>query len=97
MRCNTAPVPCGSLSTAPNKPLRVRVTNKGCIAPEILPRLFEPLRRSDGHSEGLGLGLYIVREIARGHNGRVDVGIDASFGETTFTLELPRGSVRPAA
>jgi signal transduction histidine kinase len=37
----------------------------------------------------MGLGLYIVREIARGHGGTIDVESSGDAG-TTFTLRLPR-------
>lgn len=55
--------------------------------------LFEPLSRGAeqggrGSWDGLGLGLFIVREIARGHGGEVSVRSES--GETTFTVRLPR-------
>jgi sigma-B regulation protein RsbU (phosphoserine phosphatase) len=68
------------------------VTNRGNpIAPEILPRLFQPYYRGAGGSPsaGLGLGLYIVAEIARSHGGTVGVTSSAEAG-TTFTVTLPR-------
>jgi len=43
-----------------------------------------------GAAKGVGLGLYIVREIARAHGGSVDVRSDAIEG-TTFSLEWPCG------
>jgi signal transduction histidine kinase len=39
----------------------------------------------------LGLGLYIVQEIARAHGGLVDA--RAGDGETVFTVSLPRSPV----
>ncbi|HWM90149.1 MAG TPA: ATP-binding protein [Thermoanaerobaculia bacterium] len=39
----------------------------------------------------LGLGLYIVFEIARSHGGSVQVSSAEETG-TTFTVVLPRGS-----
>lgn len=54
-----------------------------------LPRLFEPFRRGRGGSSGLGLGLYIVREIVRAHDGDVSVHSTAEDG-TRFTVSLPR-------
>ena len=42
-----------------------------------------------GTSQGVGLGLYIVREIMRAHGGSVDVRSSAASG-TRFVLELPR-------
>jgi two-component system sensor histidine kinase/response regulator len=55
----------------------------------VLPALFEPFRRGEeGGAEGLGLGLYIVREIARAHEGSVDA--TSSCEGTTFTVTLPK-------
>jgi signal transduction histidine kinase len=63
------------------------------ISPELLPRLFEPLTRgaptAGQHSRSIGLGLYIVREIVRGHGGTVEVTSSREQG-TTFTVRLPR-------
>jgi sigma-B regulation protein RsbU (phosphoserine phosphatase) len=58
------------------------------IPPEKALRLFEPMVRGGDHtSRGVGLGLYIVREIARGHGGGVDVRSSPGDG-TTFTVRL---------
>ncbi|MCY1018917.1 PAS domain S-box protein [Pyxidicoccus sp. MSG2] len=65
------------------------------IAPEMLPRLFDPFRRgtSAGHAggtgAGLGLGLYIVEQVVKGHGGRIEVQSEAEAG-TTFRVTLPR-------
>ncbi len=72
---------------------RITVHNEGKpIPPELLPNLFEPMvRGSDaGVGKGVGLGLYIVREIVRAHGGQVDVRSSAEAG-TSFTLDLPGG------
>ncbi|MFL5352607.1 ATP-binding protein [Archangium sp.] len=66
----------------------------GPIAPETLPTLFDPFRRGEashtqGAREGLGLGLYIAREIVAAHRGFIDVMSTAPEG-TVFTLLLPR-------
>jgi signal transduction histidine kinase len=70
----------------------LRVTNRGpAIAPERLPTIFEPFREranERGRPRGLGLGLYIVKEIAQAHGGSIDVASTADDG-TTFTLRLP--------
>jgi len=62
------------------------------IAPELLPFLFEPFRRTVVRSErskGLGLGLYITQQIVHAHGGRIDVSSTTEDG-TTFTIVLPR-------
>jgi signal transduction histidine kinase len=72
------------------------VHNGGHIAPELLPRVFDPFqtsRASRGQGDGLGLGLYIVQQIVLSHAGEVDVRSDPSEG-TTFSIKLPR---RPSA
>jgi signal transduction histidine kinase len=70
----------------------VLIHNMGVVPAEVLPRLFEPMaggdRRRD-NSRGLGLGLYISREIVSAHGGTIDVETSAHSG-TTFTVRLPR-------
>lgn len=72
--------------------LTLAVHNEGeAIPPALLPSLFEPMTRGTNESRGrsVGLGLFIVREIAKAHGGAVDV--RSSEGEgTTFTMTLPR-------
>jgi signal transduction histidine kinase len=73
----------------------VTVHNDGEPIPaSVLPVLFEPFRRGDGSPHGLGLGLYIVREIVRSHGGAIEVHSSASEG-TTFVSRWPRNA-RPA-
>jgi PAS domain S-box-containing protein len=62
------------------------------ISEELQAKLFDPFRRGTRDSrtrmtEGLGLGLYISREIARAHGGNISVTSD-SHG-TTFRVRLP--------
>lgn len=70
----------------------LRVHNKGTIPPALLPGLFDPFRatrhRRD-QSRGLGLGLFIVKELIRAHGGTVEVSSTEVAG-TTFTIALPR-------
>jgi signal transduction histidine kinase len=75
--------------------VRVEVTNSGLtIELSTLSQLFHPLKRGAVHGGshdawgGLGLGLFIVREIARAHGGEVEARSDE--GETTFAVRLPR-------
>ncbi|HEY0253015.1 MAG TPA: sensor histidine kinase, partial [Kofleriaceae bacterium] len=63
----------------------IAVANRGqMIDPDRLTTIFEPYQRS---GKGLGLGLYIISEIARAHGGRVDATSTAEH--TTFQLTLP--------
>ncbi len=71
----------------------------GPISPEMLPMLFDPFRRgeashTEGIREGLGLGLYIAREIVSAHRGFIDV-LSTEREGTVFTLRLPRAGVLP--
>lgn len=73
----------------------IEVKNSGpAIEKENLDHIFDPLRRGlgqdhrDDKGAGLGLGLYIVREIAQAHGGEVNVRSD--HGETVFAVRLPR-------
>ncbi|NBD10333.1 PAS domain S-box protein [Corallococcus sp. c25j21] len=60
------------------------------IPPELLPHLFDPFRRGGGSTHGgLGLGLYIVEQVVKGHGGRIEVRSRASEG-TVFRVLLPR-------
>jgi phosphoserine phosphatase RsbU/P len=71
---------------------RIGVHNRGKpIAPEVLPRLFEPMVRGAqaGPAQGVGLGLFIVRAIATAHGGAVHATSTEADG-TEFTIELPR-------
>ncbi|HEY4239983.1 MAG TPA: PAS domain-containing sensor histidine kinase [Kofleriaceae bacterium] len=89
----------------PDKPIEVRVHgdngnaivevhNEGVISPQIMPTLFQPFAsRGDRqrHRDGLGLGLFIARSIARAHRGQLDVDSSPDTG-TTFRMTLPRAS-----
>jgi signal transduction histidine kinase len=75
--------------------VRVEVKNAGpIIAKSTLNWIFEPLKRGIAaehtSSEGLGLGLYIAREIAKSHGG--DIQARSTESETVFSLILPRNS-----
>lgn len=68
----------------------ISVRNAGAPIPQdVQAMLFEPMVRGDHRSQrGVGLGLYIVREIARGHGGSVSV-LSTEADGTTFTVKLP--------
>jgi PAS domain S-box-containing protein len=70
------------------------VTDEGIGIPEeALPRLFSRFYRAENAQErkisGMGIGLFVVREIVELHGGRVEVTSQEGIG-STFTLVLPR-------
>ena len=77
------------------------VTDQGIgISPESLPRLFQRFYRAanadaDGIS-GLGIGLYVVKEIVTLHGGTVTVRSAEGQG-STFTISLPMAPREAAA
>jgi signal transduction histidine kinase len=86
---------------ASGSPVRVRAATQGGefelavanlgepIPPEALSRLFQPFYRVSAQdaAQGLGLGLYIASEIARGHGGTLEVA--SSVQETRFMFRMP--------
>ena len=85
------------------KPVRVAVSTDGDRARVIVhdegigieaadqARVFERFERavSTQHFGGLGLGLYISREIVEAHGGNIQLASQPGAG-TTFTVDLPR-------
>jgi signal transduction histidine kinase len=70
--------------------VRIEVRNRGpAIDAPTLAQLFEPLSRGPASTRhpGLGLGLYIVREIAKAHGGIAEGRSEGQ--ETVFTVTLP--------
>jgi PAS domain S-box-containing protein len=70
----------------------IEVHNEGAIPASLLPHLFDPFRSTThrrDRSSGLGLGLFIVREIVHAHRGTVQVESSEACG-TTFRIDLPR-------
>ncbi|NIN67669.1 MAG: PAS domain S-box protein [Anaerolineae bacterium] len=67
--------------------VRLSFTDNGTgIDPEVLPHIFDPFYSTK--AEGLGLGLFISRNIVVEHGGHIDA--RSSVGEgTTLTLWLP--------
>jgi len=84
----------------PDAPVKVRckskngmfelsIANHGPAMPQsTIEQLFKPFWRAAARpaNEGLGLGLFIVSEIARSHGGELHV--DSSDQETRFTFRL---------
>jgi sigma-B regulation protein RsbU (phosphoserine phosphatase) len=68
------------------------VSNAGeAIPPAAMAQLFHPFSRGAVRpsQQGLGLGLFIASEVARAHNGSIDV--VSSDQETRFTFRMPLG------
>jgi signal transduction histidine kinase len=70
------------------------------MPPGELQNIFDPLIRGssaehprENRSRSIGLGLYIAREVAKSHGGRIDVTSTATDG-TSFTIRLPREAAR---
>jgi signal transduction histidine kinase len=75
----------------------VSIHNDGDPIPKgELSKIFDPLIRGSSaehptknRPESIGMGLYIAREVAKSHGGRIDVVSNNELG-TTFTMQLPR-------
>jgi signal transduction histidine kinase len=76
---------------------RIDVIDKGKgIAPEDAERIFQPFERGarNGEPKGLGLGLYISRQLAVAHGGELTVTSVPGEG-STFSLALPCDVLAP--
>ena len=83
---------------------RVAIRDRGIgIAPEQQRTIFGKFERAVSQKSygGLGLGLYIAREIVQAHAGKIRVDSEVDVG-STFTVDLPievsmaEGSARPS-
>ncbi|MFB9290249.1 ATP-binding protein [Pseudoduganella plicata] len=78
--------------SADEKEARIDVIDQGDGIPEpMLARIFLPYERGHGNGvpSGLGLGLYISRQLAEAHQGTLTVRSTPGQG-SVFTLALPR-------
>ena len=70
----------------------IQVNNRGeIISEEEQKNLFTPFwrgsKKNETNAAGLGLGLYIVKQIVEAHNGSITVESNREFG-TTFVVSL---------
>jgi signal transduction histidine kinase len=72
-----------------NVRIDVRDFGKG-IPADFIDRIFEPYERGarNGEPKGLGLGLYISRQLASSHAGQLTV-VSVPGEGATFSLTLP--------
>jgi signal transduction histidine kinase len=78
---------------------RIDVTDRGIGIPEEMqPRVFEPFERAAASEApaGLGLGLYISRQLVEAHGGTLTVRSKPAEG-SVFTVTLPREAAIAAA
>ena len=69
------------------------------IAPDVLPHVFDRFREADGgvprKYSGLGVGLAIVRHLVELHRGRVRAESAGEGRGSTFSVEVPIGTIVP--
>lgn len=90
--------PVTVVSTVGDDTFTITVHNQGTpIPPDVQATIFHPMTRGSAVGSGersVGLGLYIVSEIAKAHAGQATVRSAPGEG-TTFTVVCPRIAVPP--
>jgi PAS domain S-box-containing protein len=97
--------PADSTITIQCRPLRdspsvvVHVSDEGIgIAPEHLPRIFDRFYLTEESKKGVGLGLYICRELVKAMGGEIWVVSEVGRGSTfSFTLPVEADAAAPVA
>jgi signal transduction histidine kinase len=82
--------PIGLLVSATPQHAEVAVSDRGRgLAPQDAERIFQAGQRLDDEAPGMGLGLFVARQLARAHGGELSVE-HPSAGGARFVLRLPR-------
>ncbi|MBD3925786.1 PAS domain S-box protein [Nocardioides cavernae] len=87
IRHGAPPFTMGAQVRGDHVELRVSDAGRG-VPDELVSRLFDRFAAA-GATSGTGLGLYLVREIARGHGGEVVYEPPADDSPTTFLIRVP--------
>lgn len=94
---NGKPVEVSLTTTAAGASIAVRDQGKGISVPD-QQRIFEQFERvaENGHAGGLGLGLFITRQLVEAHGGNISV--QSQLGEgSVFTVTLPLAAAAETA
>ncbi|MCF8210189.1 MAG: response regulator [Rhodoferax sp.] len=88
--CEAAPAGTRVLVTLKDEtPLRILITNKGVVPPDIRERFFERFATS-GKAGGSGIGTYSAQMLASAQNGSLAMSTSDAKNITTLTVTLPR-------
>ncbi len=75
------------------KYFRIQVSDNGRgIEADILPHIFEPFKQAGIHSKrgtGLGLGLFLTKNLVEMHDGKIEVESDGAGKGSMFTVLIP--------
>jgi signal transduction histidine kinase len=76
--------------------VRIEVADTGLgIAPDLLPRIFEPWVTTKAAGHGTGLGLSIARDVVTAHGGTITA-TSAEGAGALFTIDLPAAAAAVA-
>ena len=89
------------IEPGPGGVIELRVCDEGDgIDPDLLPYLFDPFvqaQRTFGRSDGgFGIGLTLVRDLAKLHSGRVWAESEGAGAGATFVVQLPAADMSAA-
>ncbi len=75
--------------------VEIMIRDNGCgIPPDIIPKIYDPFFTTKDVGSGTGLGLNLVYNIVKGHNGNIEVESDVGRGSTfTICLDIDGGPV----